>query len=82
MNLNYVSELWKASLVFGPIFAILFGISTRSLFLGFTKYDECPYEPFLPQGLIGFGSIGSICSIAALILVSNLFTLLKTIVNR
>jgi hypothetical protein len=73
MNTNHLSELWKASLVFGPIFAVLFGLSANSLFLGFTKYDECPFEPFLPQGLVGFGFLGSICSITALIFVSNLF---------
>ncbi len=73
MNTNHVSELWKASLVIGPLFALLFGVSSSSLFLGFTKYDECPFQPVLPQGLLGFGSLGSLCSIAALILVSNLF---------
>ncbi len=73
MNTNHLSELWKTSLVFGPIFAFLFGLSVNSLFLGFTKYDECPFEPFLPRGFIGFGILGSIFSITALFLVSNLF---------
>lgn len=71
MNFNHVSELSIAFLVVGPIFAVLFGVSISSLFLGFTKYDECPFQPFLPQGLIGFGLLASICSIIALILVST-----------
>ncbi len=82
MNTNHVSELWKASLVFGPIFAVLFSVPTYSSFVGFTKYDECPFQPFLPQGLIGFGILGSICSILALILVSKLLYQTLTSVNR
>ncbi|CAM4960295.1 unnamed protein product [Rotaria socialis] len=66
--MSHVSEIWIGSLVFGPIFAILFGTSSSSLVLGFIKYHECPLQPLLPQGLIGFGLIGSICSIVALIL--------------
>ncbi|CAF4318703.1 unnamed protein product [Rotaria sp. Silwood2] len=41
----------------------------NSLFLGVTKYGECPIQPLLPQGLISMGLIGSICSIAAPILI-------------
>ncbi|CAF1082024.1 unnamed protein product [Rotaria sordida] len=67
--MSHVSELLRSSLIFGSIFTVLFGISISSLFLGFTKYDECPFQPLLPQGLLGFGFIGSICSIIALILV-------------
>ena len=80
--MSHVSELWEASLIFGPLFTILFGISTSSLVLGFTKYDECPFQPLLPQGLIGFGLLGLICSIIALILVSSLFYQSITILNR
>lgn len=73
MNTNHISELWIASLIIGPIFAILFGISINSLYLGFTKYSECSFEPLFPPGLIAFGLLSAICIIAALILVSIFF---------
>ncbi|CAF3384055.1 unnamed protein product [Rotaria socialis] len=67
--MRHLSELWKVSLILGPIFTILFGTSISSLFLGYTKYNQCPFQPFLPQGLVGFGLIGSLSSITALILI-------------
>ncbi|CAF4548145.1 unnamed protein product, partial [Rotaria magnacalcarata] len=66
--MRHLSELWKVSLILGPVFTILFGTSISSLFLGSTKYNQCPFQPFLPQGLVGFGLIGSLSSIIALIL--------------
>ncbi|CAF4210125.1 unnamed protein product, partial [Adineta steineri] len=65
--MGHVSALCRASLFIVPIFTILIGASTTSLFLGITKYNECHSEPLLSQGLLGFGLIGSICSIFALI---------------
>lgn len=52
---------------------ITFSISARSLYLSFTKSCEYPFKPSLPQILFGFGLIGSICSIIALISVSYYF---------
>ncbi|CAF1513823.1 unnamed protein product, partial [Adineta steineri] len=71
--MGHVSALCRASLFIIPIFTILIGASTTSLFLGIIKYNECPLEPLLPLSLLGFGLIGSICSIFALIFVSSLF---------
>ncbi len=69
-TMSRIRELCEASPILGPIFAVLFGVSCGSLFLGFTKYDSCPLELLLPQGLLAFGSITAICSIMFLILVS------------
>jgi uncharacterized membrane protein len=66
-----LSEICMLSLVLGPIFMGLFGVSISCLFLGFTKYSECPFEPLITQGFLVFGLVASICSIGALIFVST-----------
>ncbi|CAF1043413.1 unnamed protein product [Adineta steineri] len=80
--MGHVSALCGASLSIVPIFSILIGVPTKSLYLGITKYNECPLEPLLPQSLLVFGLIGSICSIVALILVSSLFFQSSKAINR
>lgn len=72
MNTNHISELWTACLVIIPIFTIIFDVPASSVYFGVTKYSQCPFQPFLTQGIIGFGLLASICSIAALILLSSL----------
>jgi hypothetical protein len=71
--MTHLSELTAAALVVGSIFSALFGISFGCLYLGFTQYNQCPFQSLLPQGLVVFGLIGSICSTLALIFVSSFF---------
>ena len=77
--MSRISEALTTSGIVFPIFLILFGTSSRCFYLGWTNYDQCP---FLPQGLIGFGLIGSICSIVALFLVDRIFSSFSSEMNR
>lgn len=81
-KINQLSEFLIECQVFGPIFIILFGISSSSLYLGLKKSDACPIQPYLPQILLAFGLLGSICIIIALISVNNLFYSSLTTSNR
>lgn len=73
--MGHLMRLCEVLIESSPIFAVLCSISGGFLVFDITKYDECPFEPFLLQGLIGFGFITLICTIVTLIFVSNLFCL-------
>lgn len=66
---NHLSNICRISFLLIPSFLILFSLSGSLLYWGWTKYDQCPFEPLLPRSLLNFGLLSSTSITAALILV-------------